>query len=190
MGLGARSSSGEAFGVSSISTQGGVAFGDFSTSSGQLGTAIGPMSSAVGANSTAVGANSQALGANSVALGQGLFAADPNTVSVGTTVDPRRIENVVPGIYPTDAVDVWQLQRVKAIADAGAASTMAALNIPQAVTPGKGLIGFGVGFRDGQEAFAFGASTRLRDGHTTFRASASVDSQHRMVAGAGVGFEF
>ena len=51
------------------------------------------------------------------------------------------------------------------------------------------LIGGGVGYRQGQVAFAVGASHRAKDDRTTLKASVGVDSQ-AVSLGAGVGVEF
>jgi autotransporter adhesin len=62
-------------------------------------------------NGTALGSNSlvQAAAFNSVAVGQGSIATQPQTVSVGVPGGERRITNVAPGIFNTDAVNVTQL---------------------------------------------------------------------------------
>jgi autotransporter adhesin len=62
-------------------------------------------------NGTALGSNSQVLSSafNSVALGYGSIATAPNSVSVGTPGNERRIMNVAPGLLPTDAVNLSQL---------------------------------------------------------------------------------
>ncbi len=72
-------------------------------------TAIGAFSRAEGNFDTAIGAEAWAFGGNSVALGAGSVADQPNTVSVGSYGNERRITNVAPGIYSTDAVNMSQL---------------------------------------------------------------------------------
>jgi autotransporter adhesin len=73
--------------------------------------AVGQNSSVLATNGTALGANALVTPAafNSVALGQGSIATQPNTVSVGVPGGERRITNVAPGIFGTDAVNVNQL---------------------------------------------------------------------------------
>ena len=74
-------------------------------------TAIGQNSNMLATNGTALGANSQVLATafNSVGLGSGSIATQPQTVSVGVPGGERRISNVAPGIFGTDAVNVNQL---------------------------------------------------------------------------------
>jgi autotransporter adhesin len=102
-----------------------TALGDVATASGAQSTAIGQNTKATTLNATAVGtnatvqaANGTALGANSlvmplapnsVALGQGSIATQSQTVSVGVPGGERRIMNVAPGVFGTDAVNVNQL---------------------------------------------------------------------------------
>jgi len=66
------------------------------------------------AGGTAVGQNARvAAGAvNSVALGKDSVATEPNTVSVGSSGNERRITNVAAGINSTDAVNMGQLGEV------------------------------------------------------------------------------
>lgn len=76
---------------------------------GTQNTAMGASSQAVGNDNTAVGYNSSAYGGGSVALGANSIANEPNTVSVGQPGYERRITNVAPGYYGTDAVNMNQL---------------------------------------------------------------------------------
>jgi len=82
------------------------------------------------------------------------------------------------------------IRQVASRADAGAASAMAAVNIPQAFLPGKTMIGGGVGFRGSEGAIAFGASHMLDDGHTTVKGSFTYDSQQKVSGGLGFGVQF
>jgi autotransporter adhesin len=102
---------------------------------------------ASGVLSTAIGDNAQALAANSVALGANSIANQPNTVSVGSPGNERRITNVAPGIFPTDAVNVSQLtgafstlssaiQNAQQEARRGIAATAAIANAPTPQRPG------------------------------------------------------
>ena len=149
----------------------------------------------------AIGAGSAVNAANAVAIGAGSVANDPNTVSFGSPGNERRLENVAPGINPTDAVNVSQLTStatgiynslhvVSERADAGVAGAVAAVNIPQSILPGHASFGMGVGVRGDQAALALGGSTLLNDGRTTFKASVSIDTQDRPTAGAGIGWQF
>ncbi len=79
-----------------------VAIGNYAYAGGVLN---GPKSS----ENTALGAYAQAYGGGSVALGAGSIANQPYTVSVGQPGYERRITNVAPGVYGTDAVNMNQL---------------------------------------------------------------------------------
>jgi autotransporter adhesin len=83
-----------------------------SVASATNATALGQKATASAVLSTAIGDNAQAIAANSVALGANSIANRPNTVSVGSPGAERIIANVAPGILPTDAVNVSQLQGV------------------------------------------------------------------------------
>ena len=136
-----------------------------------------------------------------MAIGAGSVANDPNTVSFGSAGAPRRLENVAPGVNPTDAANFGQLQslavgvnnnirNVSDRSDAGVAGAVAAVNIPQAFLAGHSTFGVGVGVRGDQAAIAIGGSTLLNDGRTTFKASITLDTQDRPSAGAGIGWQF
>lgn len=200
--------------------QGDTAIGNNAHVGADNGTAVGSNTSidAAAQNATAIGAGASVgpNGSNSVALGAGSVANDANVVSVGSPGNERRIENVAPGVNGTDAANVNQVQAAEAgavsqanaftdsrftqlnnnvtivrnRADAGIASAMAAVNIPQAWAPGKTLIGLGAGIREGQGGFAIGASTMLPDGRTVVKASATYDTENEASAGVGVGWQF
>lgn len=73
-------------------------------------TAYGSYAEATGGESTAIGAGAKATGYSSVAIGAGSVATEAGTVSVGNSEYQRRIVNVAPGIYDTDAVNMSQLR--------------------------------------------------------------------------------
>ncbi|WP_427902047.1 beta strand repeat-containing protein, partial [Moraxella osloensis] len=132
-----------ALGVRSIAEgKGALAIGPISSASKEGSTAIGINSTASGINSIAMGRGATASQDGSVALGSGSLAnnATLNTaaysptgsisditgktdlttlkqISVGTIKEERRITNVAPGGNDTDAVNVSQLKRLKAITD-------------------------------------------------------------------------
>jgi trimeric autotransporter adhesin len=58
------------------------------------------------------------------------------------------------------------------------------------IRAGHAMVGFVVGTWGGEAGLAAGLSTRLRDDHITFKASANFDSRGQGGAGAGVGYEF
>jgi len=87
------------------------------TSTGSTGTissafGCGQNAKATGTLSTALGPGAQAVAGNSVALGAGSIANQPSTVSMGSPGNERRVTNVAAGVFPTDAVNVSQLQAV------------------------------------------------------------------------------
>jgi len=190
--------------------------GAAASAAGKDSTAAGYGSVASGAGSVAVGNRAQASGSNSVALGTGSTdGGAPNVVSVGAPGSERRITNVAPGIAGTDAVNVDQLNafgsgvlsaansytnRQFAVLDSllstkinrAAAGGAALAGVPQAVIPGKGFLGAGVGGRGDQVSFAVGMSTVRDDQYnTTFKAGAALDTRGGYVSyNAGVGFHF
>jgi autotransporter adhesin len=173
---------------------------------------------ASGNHSTALGANASATGSNSVALGYG--SSDDgrdNVVSVGAAGAERQITNVAAGTEDTDAVNVGQLhqgladtlaqansytdsrlnaldfdiEKTRRDADAGTASALAAAGLPQAFTPGKGMIAGALGVWRGQTAFAFGLSKAFNDGHTVVKGGATyTDRSSTFGANVGVGYQF
>jgi autotransporter adhesin len=95
IGHGASATGSVAVGLNASAAGGGAAFGDNSIATGALATAIGP-----GASASAPG---------SVAIGSGSVASAANSVSFGTAGHERVLTNVAPGVNPTDAVNVSQL---------------------------------------------------------------------------------
>lgn len=93
--------------------QGNRAIGSGAIASGNYNTAIGSGSRAFGDNNTALGSGAVAVGGGrigSVALGANSIATEPDTVSIGQPGYERRITNVAPGVYDTDAVNMSQLR--------------------------------------------------------------------------------
>jgi trimeric autotransporter adhesin len=161
---------------------GSSAFGQNSIASGLNSTAVGAQAMATGTNSTAIGygavasgTNSMALGAgavasapNSVAVGDNSVANRPNTFSVGSGTLDRDITNVGPGIFPTDAVNVSQLQAVQNSVnhtrneECGGLAAVAAM--PPMITPtlpGKFTVAVGTGGFQGQWGVGVTATYRL-----------------------------
>lgn len=131
-------------------------------------TVIGASSVASATNATAVGTNATASASNSVALGAGAVANEANTVAVGASGNERRITHVAPGVNPTDAVNVSQLNAVAGSinsvarkAYAGVAGATALSMIPE-VDPGKTIaVGIGAAGYQGYDAVALGFTARL-----------------------------
>lgn len=179
----------------SASSDNSTATGANSIASGTGGTALGAGSSASGNTSTALGANSSASGSNSVALGAGSVASEANTVSVGSPGNERRITNVAPGVNPTDAVNVQQLQGVQQginsvarRAYSGVAGAVALSMIPD-VDAGKTIaVGVGEGNYQGYSAAALGMTARIGN-NIKVRAGASTSSAGT-TRGAGASYQW
>jgi len=173
---------------------------------------------ASGDHATAIGANSSATGKNSVALGYGSTDGGlANVVSVGSVGGERQITNVAAGTRTTDAVNVGQLNqgladtlkqantytdsRLNALnydlgkarrsADAGTASALAAAGLPQAFTPGAGMIAGAMGVWRDETAFAIGLSKAFNDGHTVVKGGGTFTSRSSTFgANVGIGYQF
>lgn len=153
------------------------ALGLASTADGSTSAATGAASAAFGVGATASGTGSVALGAFSSATGQGSVAlGDGSTdggqagvVSVGGPQNQRRITNVAPGIAPSDAVNVGQMNQAisgilsqanrhaDAVASMAAATSMAPQFGPKgwALTTAAAGVGSGAAFGIGvAHAFA------------------------------------
>ncbi len=173
---------------------------------------------ASGNRAIAIGANAAATGSNSVALGYGSSdGGRSNVVSVGAAGAERQITNVAAGVQATDAVNVAQLNnglagtlsaanrytdsRLNALqfdltdarrdADAGTASAMAVAGLPQAFTPGGGMIAGAFGVYRQETAFALGASKVFTDGQTVIKGGMTVSTRSGTFGGnVGIGYQF
>jgi len=67
---------------------------------------------------------------------------------------------------------------------------MAVAGLPQAFTPGKGMVGIAIGSWGSETAFAVGASKVLGDGKVAFKVGATFDGRGTGGANAGIGFQF
>ncbi|WP_181155707.1 YadA-like family protein, partial [Haemophilus influenzae] len=108
---------GTAFGAfSTVAAIEGTAVGGGSQVTGYRGSAFGMHSKAQAEKSLALGYESEATAYNSVALGASSLANRPNTVSVGDGNYNlyRQITNVADGTQENDAVNVRQLNALKA----------------------------------------------------------------------------
>jgi autotransporter adhesin len=173
-----------------------VAIGGNATASSGNTVAVGSGAQASGSGSSALGANATASAPNSVALGAGSVAAESNSVSVGSPGNERTITNVAPGVNPTDAVNVAQLQGVQQnvnnvarAAYSGVAMAGALAGLPQ-VEAGKTFqIAAGVGNYAGYSAIAVGASARITQ-NTIVKAGASATNGTHVLVNAGVGYSW
>ncbi len=145
-----------------------VAIGNGANATSDGATVVGANALGSGTNATAFGTNATASAANSVALGAGSIASEANTVSVGSAGNERRITNVAPGVNPTDAVNVSQLNAVQQgvsnvarRAYSGVAGATALTMIPD-VDLGKTIaVGVGGATYQGYGAVALGFTARL-----------------------------
>ncbi|HMS04342.1 MAG TPA: YadA-like family protein [Burkholderiaceae bacterium] len=154
--------------------EGSVAVGYQARAIADPATAIGWNSLASGNNSVALGAQAQATADRSVALGANSVADQPNTVSVGAPGQERRITNVAPGIAPTDAVNLGQLNQVARIAYSGVAMSMAMSGTYMpTLSPGEKALGVGLGVFRGQSAVGISFKALGESGRTSWGAGLS-----------------
>ena len=157
--------------------QSSVAVGVGAQATGINTTAVGDNALASGNFAVALGNNATAIHLNSVALGNSSVTSSANSVSVGAVGAERTIQNVAPGVLPTDAVNVSQLNsvlggslngiqgqintltgrvdEVEKLASRGTAIALAAVP-PPALAAGESGVAVGVGQFNG--ATAIGAS--------------------------------
>ena len=167
---------------------------------------------ASGTNSTAAGANAVASADNSVALGAGSVADRADTVSVGSAGNERIVANVKEGVQETDAVNVKQLNQVRAQADSMQQSIsslqnqvgqldsrinrVGAMNAAMStmVASAAGLqtdnrMAIGTGLYRGQTALAIGYQRKVGSRATvTIGGSTAGGSEYNVGVGAGYGW--
>ncbi|WP_189615009.1 ESPR-type extended signal peptide-containing protein [Pigmentiphaga litoralis] len=198
--------------------QGAVASGANASSFGQAAVASGANAVAVGNNAQAQASGSMALGngtqvasaaTNSVAIGTSSVANRDNSVSVGGgATGDRQITNVRAGTQGTDAVNVQQLRdatsgfgddlnnlrgdlrKYERNSYAGAASAMAVAGLPSAYQPGKSMASAAVSNYLGQSAVAIGVSTITDNGRWVYKFAGNVNSQGKLGAVVGAGYQF
>ncbi len=181
----------------------------------------GNESYAVGNNNTIAANNSFVLGNNvtiaagndnSVVLGNNSTSGGANTVSVGSDTNQRRITNVAPGVNPTDAANVSQLQgaqqqvvnqlnevkqqvtnqlnEVKRIAYSGAALAMAMSgNYMPSLEAGESALGVGLGNYKGHSAVGLSFKSLNEAGKATWGVSVSTTGKDWGLSG-GVGWKW
>ncbi len=163
---------------------------------------------ASGVNAVAIGAGAQAGAANSVALGAGSTADRPNTVAVGAAGQERQVTHVADGTQDTDAANVRQLRSatgelqnglndlrndlrtVERNANAGTASAMAVAGLPQPYAPGRSMAAAAASHYQGQSAIALGVSTISESGRWVYKFAGNVNSQAKVGAVIGAGFQW
>jgi autotransporter adhesin len=205
-----------------------LAVGNQATASGNNSTAIGTGSTASATDSTALGNNASATHGNSVALGAGSATTvgaqtGYNAAYVGSSnstgevnMGGRTITGVAPGIAPTDAVNVSQLNAgvTSAVSQANAytdsrlaeldndvwtmergyrgatSSAMAMAGMPQAYLPGKSMLAVGFGGYQGEYGMAVGLSGITENGRYVYKAQASGNTTRDWGFSVGAGFQW
>jgi autotransporter adhesin len=177
------------------SQAGSVAIGYNARATGDPTVAIGNNALASGNDAVAMGAGAQATANRSVALGAYSVADQPNTVSVGSAGNERRVTNVAPGVNPTDAVNVSQLNsvqnqigNVQRIAYSGVAMSMAMAGaVTTALERGEGRMGVGIGSYQGYGALALQFRAKTSSGNNTWGVGVSTTGS---VWGVSAGVDF
>nr|WP_253273773.1 YadA-like family protein [Collimonas arenae] len=185
-----------AVGFRALASQAGsVAIGYNARATGDPTVAIGNNALASGNDAVAMGAGAQATANNSVALGAYSVADQANTVSVGSAGSERRITNVAPGINPTDAVNVSQLNNVQnqignvqRIAYSGIAMSMAMTGaVMPTLDAGEKGVGVGIGSYQGYGALALQFKSISKTGMSAWGAGVSTTGHN---AGISLGYGF
>jgi autotransporter adhesin len=174
--------------------EGSVAIGYQAQAIADPATAVGSNSLASGNDSVALGAGARATANRSVALGAYSVADQPNTVSVGTPGSERRITNVAPGVYATDAVNVSQLygvqQNIDNVANIAYSGVAMSFAMSGAYMPsleaGEKALGLGVGTFQSRSAVALNFKQMGEDGKMSWGAGvSSTGDQWGMNVGVG-----
>ncbi|HDR1021536.1 TPA: YadA family autotransporter adhesin [Pasteurella multocida] len=166
---------------------------------GKNATAVGNKAAALAENSSVLGTNAkvmpQARGA--VALGYGSVASEPNTVSVGSVGNERRITNVAPGVKGTDAVNVNQLKQVETKLErttrdlqAGIASAAALGFLQRPDLPGKSMVSIATGGHKGEHAIAVGYAKNTDNHNISIKLGVSVNTRKDLTWASSVGYQW
>jgi len=194
----ARDTNTTAIGFRATATNAGsVAIGYQAQATADPTTAVGANSVASGNNAVALGAGAQATANNAVALGSGSVADSPNTVSVGAPGSERRITNVAPGVLPTDAANVSQLQALKQDINstAGVAYSGVAMSMAMSGTylptlyAGEKAVGVGMGSYRGYAALALNFKQLSDDGGMSWGGGVSTTGKEWGI-NVGVGWKW
>jgi autotransporter adhesin len=135
---------------------------------------------------------------------------------MGSAGAERQITNVADGTSATDAANMRQVQNnmseavltansytdarfeqvsyaihdLRRDALAGTAAAMALSTIPQPIEAGRGMVGFGTSYWQGETAIAMGVSRASDDGRLIIKAGATYNSRNQGGANAGFGLAF
>ncbi|MEX3933573.1 ESPR-type extended signal peptide-containing protein [Paraburkholderia phymatum] len=89
-----------------------VALGAGAASNGNYAMSIGPGARALGDGAVALGHNALARLPGSTAIGEDSVTYEENVISVGSSLNQRRITNVADGVAPTDVATLHQLTQL------------------------------------------------------------------------------
>ena len=84
----------------------------------------------------------------------------------------------------------FDLAELRDDAFSGTASAMAMASIPQALEPGRMMVGGGVGYYRGEASFGFGLSSAFADGKAALKVSGTMGANGKGGVAAGAGFSF
>lgn len=153
-----------ALGLGSSAGTNGSAYGGQAAATGSGSVAVGFQASAAGANGVAIGNGAlvQSAATNAIAIGAGSVASAPNSVSFGSPGNERRLTNIAPGVDPTDAVTLSQLNGIFGTtrddirrANGGVAMALAASTVQLPLDVGEMGITGGIGVFQGQTSLNF-----------------------------------
>jgi autotransporter adhesin len=164
------------------------AFGDPNTVTGGVsGSYAFGNNNTISSNNAFILGNGDTIGPGNdgaVVLGVNSTPSGPNTVSVGSPGNERRITNVAPGVNPTDAVNMSQLsaltQSIAAMqrtAYSGVAMSMAmAGTYMPSLNNGQSSLGLGLGYFQGYKAV--GIAFRHLDSGGVMSFGAGISASH------------
>jgi len=126
-------------------------------------------------------------------------SVNPESLTLNPGGSPTTLHNVGPGVAPTDAVNLGQLQEVvvgvredmwelRRDARGGTASAMAMAGMPQANGAGRHMLAVGMGGYQGEVGMALGMSGVSENGRYIYKAqvSGNTTSDFGFAVGAGV----
>ncbi|WP_124427089.1 YadA-like family protein [Pseudomonas orientalis] len=189
-----------------------VAAGAAAVASGHNSAALGSSASATATNAVAVGNGASATAQNAVALGTNTVADRADSVSVGQAGAERQITHLAAGTAGTDAVNLGQMSKGLAEANAltnqvyntlhrdiknlddklsaGVAGAMAMAALPQPYAPGASMTAAGVSGYRGQSALAVGMSHISDNGRWVSKLQGNTNTQGEVGLSAGVGYQW
>ncbi|MDF2793342.1 YadA-like family protein [Pseudomonas orientalis] len=189
-----------------------VAAGAGAVASGHNSSALGSSARATATNAVAVGNGASATAQNAVALGTDAVADRDNSVSLGQAGAERQMTHVAAGTSATDAVNLGQMSKGLAEANAltrqvyntlhrdiknlddklsaGVAGAMAMAALPQPYSPGASMTAAGVSGYRGQSALAVGMSHISDNGRWVSKLQGNTNTQGEVGLSVGVGYQW